>query len=55
MDAVKKETLENRVETIENIVVDIDHNCAEATEELAVSVVVEHHLSYYILLYLPNV
>ena len=52
---MKKETLENRVETIENIVVDIDHNCAEATEELAVSFVVEHLILYYVLLDLQNV
>ena len=55
VDAAKKEILENRVETLENIVVDLENDCAEATEELAVSLVVEHLLSYFVLLYLPNV
>ena len=44
VDATKKETLDNRVETLESIVVDLEHNYAEATEELAVSLVVEHLL-----------
>ena len=54
IDADNKETLENRVETLENRVVDLEHDCAEATHELAVSLLVEHLLSYYLLLYLPN-
>ena len=53
--AAKKETLDNRVETLENIVVDLEHDCAESTEELAVILLVEHIISYYVLLYLPNV
>ena len=43
------------METIENIVVDIEHECTEAIEELAVNFVFEHILSYYVLLYLSNV
>ena len=42
------------METIENRVVDIENDCAKATEELAVSLAVEHILSYYIFIYLPN-
>ena len=45
VDATKKETLENRLEKLENIVVDIEHDCGKATEELAVRLVVEHLLS----------
>ena len=55
VDAVKKETLDNTVETLENRVVNIDNDCAEVKEELVVSLLVEHLLSYYVLLYLPNV
>ena len=55
VDATKKETLENRLEKLENIVVDLEYDCAKATEELAVSLVVENILSCYVLLYLPNV
>ena len=55
VDYVKKETLYNRVETLENIAVGIEHEYSEATEELAVILVVEHLISYYVLLYLPNV
>ena len=55
VDATKKETLDNRVETLENRVFDLEHDCAEATEELAMSLVFAHLLSYYLLLYLPNV
>ena len=46
-DAAKKESLENRV-------VYLEHDCYEETEELAVSLVVKHILSYYVPLYLPN-
>ena len=35
VDYTKKKTLENRVEALDNTVVDIYHDCAEATEELA--------------------
>ena len=55
VDAAKKETIYNRLETLENRVFDIDHDYAEATEELAVSLVAEHLLSSYVFLYLPNV
>ena len=55
VDAAKKEMLENRVKTLENRVVNLDHEYAEATEEVAVSLVVEHLFSYFLLLYLPNV
>ena len=54
-DSVKKETLKNRMETLENRVVNLEHDCSEATEELVVILVVENILSYYALLYLPNV
>ena len=49
-DASKKETLDNRVETLDNRVVNLEHDCDEATEELAVSLVVEHIISYYALI-----
>ena len=39
---------------LENIVVDVDDYCADATEELAVVSVVERLLSYFELIYLPN-
>ena len=55
VDAAKKETIYNRLETLENRVFDIDHDYAEATEELAMSLVAEHLLSSYVFLYLPNV
>ena len=47
VDTAKKETLENRV-------VDLEQDCDEATEELEASLLVKHLLSYYVLLYLPN-
>ena len=55
VDATNKETLQNRVETLEIGVVDIEHDCDEATEELEVSFVVEHLILYYVLLDLQNV
>ena len=55
VDAVKKETIENRVETLENRVFDIEHEFAEATESPVVSLLVGHLISYYVLLYLPKV
>ena len=54
VDAAKKKMLENRVETLENRVVDLEHDCAEATYKLVVSLVVENILSYFVLLYLTN-
>ena len=54
VDAVKKEWLENISETLENRVVDLEHEFGEATEELAVVLLVKHLLSYFVLLYLPN-
>ena len=50
VDATKKETLENRVEKLENIFVDLEYDFAKSTEELAVSLVVEHLISYYVVL-----
>ena len=55
VDAANKERLENRVETLDNIVLDLDHDCTEKTEELLVNLLVEHLLSYYVIIYLPNV
>ena len=55
VDAMKKETLENIVKKLENSVFDLEHDCAEAIEELAVSLVVHNLLSYFLILYLPNV
>ena len=55
VDATNKERLENRVETLDNIVLDLDHDCTEKTEELLVNLLVEHLLSYYVIIYLPNV
>ena len=43
------------METLENRVVNIEHDCAEATEEMEVGLVVENLFSHYVLLYLPNV
>ena len=43
------------MEAQESIFVNLEHDFSEATEKLAVSLVLENILSYYVLIYLSNV